>query len=377
MWHFVLKILFSNRTRMLAMLTSLSGAMLLLVWLTSASFGISFGFTDFMLGGGAPIWVCSNRMDVYMQPENMSETELDKVRSVPGVRLAEPMVYGACNLKIQGKENVGAQLIGISSQTLTGLPLHHLIGDPHSLRADDRIAIDKNLLNSRLKGITLGSELILNEHRVQVGAILDCKPHNMALPVIYCSDTNFRRWTNAGTAPSSSFILVYAEPAHSTASVVEKIRRQCDGLTVMTQDEMIEKQQFWLWNTTPLMAISYASIFICGLFAAAFLSQQFYAFILENTEGLAVMKSLGYSNSDLCRFIFLACGCVWLLSFAVVFVISGAMIRIMVFFPKILYHTPLRILLPIGALMLVICMLSGASVLWKIRSIDPILLFKR
>lgn len=376
MWKFVFKIFFSNRNRILAMLTSLSGAMLLLVWLTSASFGIGSGFTDFMLGSGVPIWVCSDLMDVYMQPENMTETELDRVRSVPGVRLAEPMVYGACNLKIRGKENVGAQLIGISTQRLAGLPLHNLIGDPHTLRADDVIGIDKNLLRSRLEGIKLGSEMILNERQVKVGVILDCKPHNMALPVIYCSDTNFRSWTNTGGAFFCSFILVYPERGCSTDSLIKKIRRQCGGLTVVTQDEMIKKQQLWLWKTTPLMAISCASIIICGLFAVAFLSQQFYAFILENTEGLAVMKSLGCSNADLHRFIFYGCGFVWFLAFVVVFVMSGAMIRIMTLFPKILYHTPLWILFPIGVLMLIICILSGASVLWKIRRIDPILLFK-
>ncbi len=82
MWIFFLKIFFSNRNRMPTIFTSLSGAMLLPVWLTSASFGIGSGFTNFMLGDGVPIRACSDRMNVFMPSGNMTETKPDRVRSV-------------------------------------------------------------------------------------------------------------------------------------------------------------------------------------------------------------------------------------------------------------------------------------------------------
>src|SRR5437773_17105 len=84
--------------------------------------------------GGAEIWVASEQTVYVDMVRGMNEQELLRVRSVPGVKWAEPIFCNTALVELPQGGFYGVQLMGLERSTLIGRPIEMLEGNLADLR---------------------------------------------------------------------------------------------------------------------------------------------------------------------------------------------------------------------------------------------------
>lgn len=70
----------------------------------------------------APIWVCDPQMRSIDDAEPMMDTDLYRVRSVPGVQWAVPLIVRVVNAQLRNGQYQSVRLYGLDDATLYGRP---------------------------------------------------------------------------------------------------------------------------------------------------------------------------------------------------------------------------------------------------------------
>ena len=76
--------------------------------------------------GGADIWVASEQTVYVDMVRGMNEQELLRVRSVPGVKWAEPIFCNTALVELPQGGFYGVQLMGLERSTLIGRPIESI-----------------------------------------------------------------------------------------------------------------------------------------------------------------------------------------------------------------------------------------------------------
>lgn len=90
MYHIALKMLFGDRTRYLMLISALAFCSLLMNQQSSVFSGLMLWTTAIIRNTHAPIWVMDPKVEQVNEAKPMRETDLSRVRSVPGVAWAVP-----------------------------------------------------------------------------------------------------------------------------------------------------------------------------------------------------------------------------------------------------------------------------------------------
>ena len=107
-------------------------------------------FVNLLMRGGAAaaevstanVWVMDpvSRTTDVIYP--MPATALDRVRSVPGVAYASPMLRSNASIRTPGGDLEGVAVVGVDDSALLGLPRTMIEGDPSALMDPDAVFID-------------------------------------------------------------------------------------------------------------------------------------------------------------------------------------------------------------------------------------------
>ena len=185
----------------------------------------------------ADIWVmdpASRTADVIFP---MPVTALDRVRAVPGVAYASPMLRSNATIRTPGGDLEGVTVIGVDDSALIGLPRRMTQGDRQSLMDPNAVFIDDTGAR-KLFGDSpdvVGTELELNDQRAIVKGIVD------SVPTFTAQVTLYTRYSNAlgyvpGTRNRLSFVLVRSDGSTSAAALTARITKQT-GLKARTSED--------------------------------------------------------------------------------------------------------------------------------------------
>ncbi|MGL4440138.1 MAG: hypothetical protein ACRCUE_12795, partial [Bosea sp. (in: a-proteobacteria)] len=166
----------------------------------------------------------------------MRDTELSRVRGVPGVAWAVPLVQATATLRTNEGRSTGAAFLGVDDASLAGINSAFVVGSPENLRGPDAIAIDQ-LGFARLwpgEPIKAGKVIEVNERRAVVVAITNASPGFAAPVVVYTRLTQALAYTPGGRN-RLSFVLASHASGLDPAVVARDITAQT-GLKAMTSD---------------------------------------------------------------------------------------------------------------------------------------------
>ena len=253
----------------------------------------------------AEVWVMDPQTEYWEQTKALKDTDLTRIRSVPGVQWAVRLFKGNPVARtLQGKF-ASSFLVGIDDATLAGAPREMLLGSWERLREPDSVVIDQAgyILLFPDQPLALGRTLEMNDHRVTIVGISDVPAPFVSLPVMhtrYSEAINFlgRERTQL------SFVIARPQPGISASELTARIQART-GLRARTSLEfMWDCVRYYLRHTgIPVnFGITIAVAIIVGAVVAG---QTFYLFTVENLKQFGALKAIGVTNLRLIGMILL------------------------------------------------------------------------
>ena len=265
----------------------------------------------------AEVWVMDPQTEYWEQTKALKDTDLTRVRGVPGVQWAVRLFKGNPVARTLSGKFAVSFLVGLDDATLAGAPRKMLMGSWERLREPDSVIVDKAGYVLLFPGepLELGRTLEMNDHKVTIVGISDASAPFVSLPVMharYSEAVNFlgRERTQL------SFIIAQPVPEVTPEELTARITEQT-ALRARTTDEfMWDCVVYYLKHTgIPVnFGITIAVALVVGTVVAG---QTFYLFTVENLKQFGTLKAIGVGNSRLVGMILLQAASVAALGFAI------------------------------------------------------------
>ena len=200
--------------------------------------GILSSTTSFVDGiGGVDLWVVDPRVQNVDDIKSLTDTQVNRVNSVPGVARAVPLYKGSIKARLPDGTSQNSQLIGLDDATLIGGPASMLSGRLADLRNADAVLIDEDAARGKLAQpgpdgrqhpAGLGTTFELNDHRATVVGVYRGQRNFQSQPMVYTT-YNRAKTMLPNERKLLSYILVRLQPG-ADVRAVQALVRQSTGL---------------------------------------------------------------------------------------------------------------------------------------------------
>jgi putative ABC transport system permease protein len=313
-----LRMLMGERAKYLGLIFAIAFSTFLLENQTSIFAGILKRTASQVLDvTDADVWVMDPRTQYFEQTRALKDTDLFRVRGVPGVRFAVRLFKGTPVGRAPDGTFSQSIALGLDDATLAGAPRKMLLGSWERLREPDTVVIDKAGYVLLFPGqpLELGRTLELNDHKVTIVGISDPPAPFLSFPVIHTRYTEAIGFQGR-ERKQLSFVLARAEPGLGAVELARRIEAHT-GLRARTTDEFRwDCIRYYLANTgIPVnFGITIAIALIVGTVVAG---QTFYLFTVENLKQFGALKAIGVTNRRLVAIILLQAFTVGAIGFAI------------------------------------------------------------
>jgi putative ABC transport system permease protein len=265
----------------------------------------------------AEVWVMDPQTEYWDQTKALKDTDLTRVRGVPGVAWAVRLFKGNPVAKtLKGKFAVSL-LIGLDDATLSGAPRKMLLGSWQRLREPDSVVIDQAGYVLLFPGepLQLGRTLEMNDHRVTLVGISDASAPFLSVPVMhtrYSEAVNFlgRERTQL------SFIIARPLPGTSPDELATRIAGATSLRARTTLQFMWDCIGYYMRNTG--IPVNFGITILVALVVGTVVAgQTFYLFTVENLKQFGTLKAMGVTNPRLVGMILLQAASVAALGFGI------------------------------------------------------------
>jgi putative ABC transport system permease protein len=318
MFSIAMKMLFHDRAKFIGLVLGVAFSTLLI----NQQLGIFIGLIS--RAGAvvvdvpeADIWVMDPGVKNLDTIFPLRDTELGRVRGVPGVAWAVPLFKSNVTIRTGNGELEASLLLGVDDTTLIGLPPQVLMGNIDELRRPDAVAVSEEGFKKvwRNQPVTLGKVAELNDRRAVVVAIVKDSPKFTSSITFFTRYSQALQYTNNGRN-QMSFIVAKAAMDQTPEQVSENIKART-GLQAMSSPAFRWKAiQYVIQNTG--IPISIGTVVALGILVGiAVVGLMFNLFVLENLKQFAVLKAIGTSNLRLIGMVFLQAAVVGFVGFSV------------------------------------------------------------
>lgn len=253
----------------------------------------------------AEVWVMDPRTEYWEQTKALKDTDLSRVRSVPGVQWAVRLFKGTPVARTPEGKFAAAFLVGVDDATLAGAPRRMLLGSWERLREPHAVVVDQAGYVLLFPGapLALGRTLEMNDHRVTIVGISDAAAPFASLPVMHARYSEAVDFLGRERT-QLSFILARPQPGTRPRALADRIERRTGLRARTTLEFMWDCVRYYFANTgIPVnFGITIAVALVVGTVVAG---QTFYLFTVENLKQFGALKAIGVSNGRLTGMILL------------------------------------------------------------------------
>ena len=255
----------------------------------------------------ADVWVMDPATQYVDEVYALKDSDLGRVRGVPGVRWAVPFFKGQPRAKApDGKFRV-AILLGLDDASLAGAPepRRMILGRVESLRDPDAVLIDVAGYHFFFPGqpLELGKTLEMNDYRAKIVGIVDASAPFTTFPVLYTRYSQALNYVGR-ERKLLSFILVKAEPGISMQELTRRIQA-ATGLKAATSHDFGWMTILYYLRHTGIPINFGLTVGIAMIVGTVVAGQTFYLFTLENLKQFGALKAIGTTNRRLLGMILL------------------------------------------------------------------------
>ena len=286
----------------------------------------------------ADIWVMDKKTLYIDEVKALTDNDLYRVRSVPGVRWAVRLFKGQPRAKaLDGTFRV-VIMLGLDDASLVGAPARDkmLLGAVDALRQPDAVIIDRVGYSFLFPGqpLELGRTLELNDHLVHIVGVAEAAAPFATFPVM------FARYSQAigfvgRERDQLSFVLVKPQPGISVHALCARIEAHTGLRAVSGIDFAWQTVRYYLRNTG--IPVNFGiTIGIALIVGAVVAGQTFYIFTIENLKQFGALKAIGVTNTRIVGMILLQAFTVVAMGYSIGSGIAG------LFFAMTLRNNPTR-----------------------------------
>lgn len=378
MYRIALKMLFGDRAKYIGLVFGVAFSTLLInqqcgifVGLISRSASIIDDTPE------ANIWVMDPGVKNLDTVFPLRDTELARVRGVPGVGWAVPYFKAMATVRTRSGELESALLIGADDNSLIGIPARCVLGDPFDLKRPDSVAVAKDAFGKVWRGeeISLGKTLELNDRRAVVVAIVEDSPKFTSSITFYTRYSQALKYTNNGRN-QLSFILVRSAEGEDPLKVAAAIKSQT-GLLALTSDQFRAKAIQYVIDNTGI-PVSFATVIGLGIIVGvAVVGLMFNLFVLENLRHFAALKAIGIKNRRLLMMVLLQAAVVGLVGYALGLGAAATFFETAGRSPNFRgFYLPWQVAVASGFVAAGIMLLASLVALRRVMFVDPAIVFR-
>jgi putative ABC transport system permease protein len=313
-----LRMLMGDRAKYFGLIFGVTFATLLMTQQVSIFMGILTRTASQVLDiRDAEIWVMDNKVRFIDEVPPLPDSDLYRVRSVPGVAWAVRMYKGQVTARLEDGNYRALVLFGLDDTSLVGAPQEMIVGTLADLRRPDAVIIDKAGYEYMWPGqeYKIGREFQLNDRRAVLVGICKASPPFTTLPILYT------RYSSAsGFVPRErnlmSFVLVHPQDGVPELEVCRRIS-ESTGLMALTQEQFFWKTIWYFIGSTGIPVNFGITITLGFVVGAAITGQTFYLFTIENLKQFGALKAMGVSNLRLIGMILLQAVVVGLVGYGI------------------------------------------------------------
>ena len=373
-----LKMLITDRAKYLSIVLGLSFASFIISQQSSIMIGIVKRTFGFITDTSQPtIWVADPTVQYIDDIKALKETDLYRVRSVPGVAWALPLYKGTIQARLHNGTFQTCILIGIDDATFIGQPPVMLQGRVEDLRIDGGVIVDRVGASSKLATshgpLQVGEEMELNDNRAVVVGICSVSRTSQSQPVIY---TTYERATDFVPAQRKllSFVIARPLPGHTAEEVCQTIR-SVTGFAAYTSSQMEWLTLGYYMKYTGIFVNFGVAIILGFIIGTAVAGQTLYNFTLDNLPYFGVFKAMGADNTLLCKMVVLQALFVsaigWGLGMG-----ATACFALLTAHTELSFSMPLWLYIASGLSVLLISMITSFICVRRVAHVDPAIVFK-
>jgi putative ABC transport system permease protein len=330
------------------------------------------------------IWVMDPKVQFIDDIKPLQDTELFRIRSVPGVAWAVPLYKGLLKARLEDGNYQICNVLGLDDTTLIGGPPVMLAGSLSELRRQDAIIVNDVGANTRLAKpspvpggrpvpLRIGDTLEINDHRAVVVGICRVSRTFQSQPVVY---TTYSRATTFAPRERKllSFVLVKALPGLDPQTLTRRIREQT-GLAAHTAQEFKDLTYDYFMKYTGIPINFGIAVGLGFLIGTAIAGQTFYNFTLENIRYFGTLKAMGATNGILLRMILLQALLVGSLGYGLG--VGGAsLFGYLLGGTELSFRLTRELLVFAGTAIGLIIVLSALISIRKVMTLEPAIVFK-
>jgi putative ABC transport system permease protein len=303
MYRVAIRMLLGDRSKYLSLVFGLAFAVLLITQQGSIFLGLMLRATGPLQNISQPdLWVTDPYVKWVSETRALSDQDLSRVRSVPGVAWAEPFFTLRANAELTSGDFRGVHIMGISRSTMVGQPPEVLEGRLDDLKIPDAVMVEESA-RRKLGDPTIGTVLKLNDRRAVVVGFVRAKAGFDSPAVVYTTYENAITFVPLGRN-KLSYILVGVKEGAELREVQDRISALPD-IAAFTPNQMRLKTVRFIMAETGIginFGITVFLGFVVGLVVSAAI---FYQFTLDNLRNFAVFKAMGARRRTLIGMILL------------------------------------------------------------------------
>jgi len=384
MHSIALKMLLGDRAKYFGMIVGLTFASLLITQQSAIFIGIMARTFSFLTDVSLPqLWVVDPRVQHIEDIKPLQDTEVFRVRGVPGVQWAVGMYKGLLRARLTNGTFQSCVVIGLDDETLIGGPARMLAGTLADLRRSDGVIVDATAARGKLARILpdghteplrVGDTLELNDRRAVVVGLCEVTATFQANPVLYT--TYSRALTFAPPERKLlSFVAATAIPGVPTRQVCAQIE-QITGLKAYTREEFKRLTLLYILKNTGI-PINFLTAVILGFIVGITVAgQTFYNFTLDNLRYFGTLKAMGASDRMLLRMILLQALVVGGVGYGLGVGSAAAWGSILSAHTQLAFRLPWQLLALSAGAILLICLTSAALSIRKVIRLEPAMVFR-
>jgi putative ABC transport system permease protein len=325
----------------------------------------------------AEIWVMDNKVRFIDEVPALPDTDLHRVRGVPGVQWATRLYKGQVRARLADGNFRNVILFGLDDGSFVAAPQEMIVGSLADLRRPDAVLIDKAGYEYMWPGepYKLGREFELNDRRAVLVGVCKASAPFTTLPILYT-----RYSQAAGFVPPErnmmTFVLAKAEPGANPEAVCRRIESQT-GLMALTKDQFLWKTIRYYLSSTGIPVNFGITIGLGFIVGAAVTGQTFYLFTIENLKQFGALKAMGVTNGSILRMIMLQALVVGTIGFGIGIGLTAAFFKATNNVTHLagLFLTP-ESFVGVGVAVLVIILLSSFIAARRVLVLEPAVVFR-
>jgi len=373
MLQIAIKMLLGDRAKYVTLVSSLTVVSFLFLQQGSIFCGLILRTVRPIEVVGAPIWVSDPQLRSVDESKPLLDTDLERVRSAPGVKWAVPMILQIVSAHLSDGNFTSVRLYGLDNDTFFGRP--KMLSGSSELLTQDEAVIVGQAESEKLNNPKPGETFEMNDNQARVVGIADVPRDFFSYPFVYAAYDRALQY-----APSQrkqmNFVLAAPVDGANPETVAKQIGK-ATGLAAYTEDQFRWlTMDYYLKNTGIPISIG-ISLFMVFMAGTLIVGQTFYQFALQNERYFGALKAMGTSSWTLTKMILLQALIVGLVGYG-----TGAGLGAIFGFlaggqnSKVAFATPPLLVIISFAIVLFICMASALVSIRKVVRLEPAVVFR-